>query len=218
MSRDRILADVRAALARPMPEPADHPHPRWPVAAALPEASLVEWFRDRFVGLGGHWHDWSQGGVRTEIVAFATRVGGAVLVGRERDGAPDRYGIAAALATAGIEVVSPDRAGPDAPRIGLTVTFADFGIAESGTFGMLSRPGQGRLTSVIAPVHLTLLDPTRVVATQGEFLTAAHRALAEGSSSAAILITGPSRTADIEGQLIVGVHGPREVHCVAVVP
>jgi len=75
-------------------------------------------------------------------------------------------------------------------------------------------PGQGRLASVIAPVHLTVLTRSRLVPALTDFLAVAGEALAARKASAAILITGPSRTADIEGQLIVGVHGPREVHCI----
>lgn len=215
MSRERILADVRAALRQPMPAPEAHPHPVWPVATRADWATLADQFRAKFEGLGGKWHEAANGdelGLRLRAIASAA--GGTVLVAKDPDGFLDRIGAADRLARAGVSVVRDlgDRSGADA--LGLSVTAATSAIAESGTFGLVAAPGQGRLASVIAPIHLTILTADRLVLRLGDFLAIAGPRLADRSASAAILVTGPSRTADIEGQLIVGVHGPREVHCI----
>lgn len=211
MSRERILADVRAALVRRSPPAIDHPHPAWPRSAAVPPADVIERFRRRFEGLGGHWHE----GAPAEVASRLAGPGATVLVARDPDGLLDRLGLAEALAAQGHPVVRVADAAV-ADRIGLTITAATLAIADSGTVGMVTDPGQGRLASVISPLHLTVLTRDRVAESLGDFLGLARSALAAGRASAAILITGPSRTADIEGQLIVGVHGPKAVHCLLV--
>ncbi|MBX3145781.1 MAG: lactate utilization protein [Gemmatimonadales bacterium] len=217
MSRDRILADVRAALLRVMPPPHHHPHPAWPVAAPGSWSSLLAQFRERFEGLGGQWHPaGDRAAVDAQLVAIARQYAGAVWVARDPDGLLDRLGVADTLVAAGVEVVRGFEGPEHADRLGLSITATTAAIAESGTFALIPSPGQGRLSSVIAPAHLTVLDPARVVATLGDFIRQAASALGSRQASAAVLVTGPSRTADIEGQLLVGVHGPGRVHCLPV--
>jgi L-lactate dehydrogenase complex protein LldG len=97
-------------------------------------------------------------------------------------------------------------------QIGLTGALA--GIAESGTVAVVSGPGRSRLASLLPPVHVAVLKAERLYSTLEAFF-AAHPDVADSGSNL-VLITGPSRTADIEMTLTRGVHGPGEVHVVLV--
>ncbi len=94
----------------------------------------------------------------------------------------------------------------------LGVTGVQAAIAETGTL-MLASPGErSRLTSLVPPVHLALVRQDQVVRDLDE----AFASIGPDPPGAVTFITGPSRTADIELTLVVGVHGPREVHVVVI--
>ncbi len=91
------------------------------------------------------------------------------------------------------------------------ITGADFAIADTGTLVLLSGPEQPRLTSLLPPVHIAILEKENIVsnihalfAKLGEFYEKNYDELCTCIS----FITGPSRTADIELNLTLGVHGP----------
>lgn len=108
-----------------------------------------------------------------------------------------------ALRAAGITVATePD---PSA-QAGLTGALA--GIAESGSL-LIAGDGRHPLTaSLLPPMHIAILPQSALVATLEEAM-----AIPEiRTAAAAVLITGPSRTADIEMTLTIGVHGPGEEH------
>lgn len=84
-------------------------------------------------------------------------------------------------------------------------------IAETGTLICEASPGHGRGLSLVPPVHTAVVRTEQILPDLVDFFTARR----PGSSSFA-LITGPSKTADIEGILITGVHGPRAVHIILV--
>ncbi len=90
--------------------------------------------------------------------------------------------------------------------IELSASSAAFGLAETGTVGQQVRSGTGRLLSVLPPQHVTLLSETDLLANHRDFFAQAQ--LGE-TGSLLSFITGPSRTADIEKTLVVGVHGPQ---------
>jgi L-lactate utilization protein LutC len=99
----------------------------------------------------------------------------------------------------------------------LAITGADYAVAETGSVVVLPRRGLSRLVSVLPPVHVALVRPQEVVATLDDvFLLRRLEYYRNGGDMGSYLnfITGPSRTADIEQTLVVGVHGPREVHLV----
>ena len=86
------------------------------------------------------------------------------------------------------------------------------GIAETGTLVLEANREKNRLVSLVPPVHIAILDATRIFCTLGETLAALYRG---GNLSQAItFITGPSRTADIELTLAIGVHGPQELYVI----
>jgi len=89
------------------------------------------------------------------------------------------------------------------------VTGSDAAIAETGSLVMLSAPGRSRAVSLLPPVHLAIVRPSDLYYTMSEFFDARHDELLRAASCT--FITGPSRTADIELTLTLGIHGPGRV-------
>jgi L-lactate dehydrogenase complex protein LldG len=99
---------------------------------------------------------------------------------------------------------------------GVSVTPCLALIAETGTAIVSARLSRGRRRGLVDPVHVIEATSDRVVPDLASALRLIGPELA--ASSAVTLVTGPSRTADIEQNLIRGVHGPGEVHVVFVEP
>jgi L-lactate dehydrogenase complex protein LldG len=87
------------------------------------------------------------------------------------------------------------------------VTVEDYGVAETGTLLSESGRAERRLASTLPPLHIAILPVPRILASMAEALSRFQ--LQGGSFITAI--TGPSRTADIERVLTIGVHGPRRL-------
>jgi L-lactate dehydrogenase complex protein LldG len=83
------------------------------------------------------------------------------------------------------------------------------GIAETGSLVLWPTPAEPRLLSLVPPIHCALLDADRICATLHELIVT--EGWAGGMPTNALLITGPSKSADIEQMLTYGVHGPREL-------
>lgn len=97
-----------------------------------------------------------------------------------------------------------------AARGELGVTGSDWGIALSGTVVVNSDPQRGRAVSLLPPRHLAFIESRKIRANLFEVL---EEIAALGTPPAAVeMITGPSRTSDIEMDLSIGVHGPIEVY------
>ena len=98
------------------------------------------------------------------------------------------------------------------------ITGANVAIAETGSLVIVSNEGNGRLVSTLPPVHVAILGIEKIVATMEDALSALKVLSKSGTGQQLTTyisyITGPSRTADIELSLTVGVHGPKEVHIV----
>lgn len=97
---------------------------------------------------------------------------------------------------------------------GVGITSADYALADTGTLVMLSSLEEARLISLLPPVHIAVVPKERVLSGLDELFTILPRPTEQTSSM--VLITGPSRTADIEQILVRGVHGPGEIHVVVV--
>ena len=94
------------------------------------------------------------------------------------------------------------------------ITSVDHALAATGTFVMLSSPHEARLVSLLPPAHIAIFPRSRILANLDELLSIIPRPADQTSSM--VLITGPSRTADIEQILVRGVHGPGEIYAVIV--
>ena len=87
------------------------------------------------------------------------------------------------------------------------ITSAQFGIAETGTLVIDSDKEFNRLASLIPPIHICILEASKICHNLGEVLGALEKDL----SKSITFITGQSRTSDIELTLALGVHGPKEL-------
>jgi len=94
------------------------------------------------------------------------------------------------------------------------ISSADYALADTGTLVMLASPAEARLISLLPPVHIAVVPIERVLSGLDELFAVLPNPAAQTSSM--VLITGPSRTADIEQILVRGVHGPGEIHVVLV--
>jgi L-lactate dehydrogenase complex protein LldG len=98
-----------------------------------------------------------------------------------------------------------------APEIeGAGVSRAEYGLADTGSVVLAAGPDEPRSRHLLPEVHVSLLAEERILPGLAELF----RAVGGDLPSALAIVTGPSRSADIEQRLVVGVHGPREVHVV----
>jgi L-lactate dehydrogenase complex protein LldG len=90
------------------------------------------------------------------------------------------------------------------------VSRAAYGLADTGSVVLAAGPDEPRARSLLPPVHVTILDAERILPGLPELFAQLRGEL----PSALAIVTGPSRSADIEQKLVLGVHGPGEVHIV----
>jgi L-lactate dehydrogenase complex protein LldG len=94
------------------------------------------------------------------------------------------------------------------------ITSADYALADTGTLVLFSSQQEARMISLLPPVHIAIVPREKILTGLDELL--AQEPLPAARSSSMLLITGPSRTADIEQILVRGVHGPGEIHVIVV--
>ena len=96
------------------------------------------------------------------------------------------------------------------------VTATRGGIAETGTLILWPSAGEPRLMSLLPPVHVALVEAKQIYGTLTEAMTAQN--WSAGMPTNALLISGPSKTADIEQTLAYGVHGPKDLLVIVLDP
>ncbi len=98
------------------------------------------------------------------------------------------------------------------------ISGANFAVAESGTLVLVSNEGNARLVTSLPPVHIAIVTTEKFVETLEEATVLVKTLIAASSgmkmTAYVSFITGPSRTTDIEKELIIGVHGPKDVHVI----
>jgi L-lactate dehydrogenase complex protein LldG len=172
-----------------------------PFRAAQDPAAILKRFLGELTALGVEHH------VETSDADVKARV--AAIVGRrsafswDADRLPYEVG---GILRAPVTGASP-RDRQASAEIG--ITGCDAAIAETGTLALLSGPGKPRAASLLPAVHLAIVRRADLRAAMGEFFSERSASIADAACCS--FITGPSRTADIELTLTVGVHGPGKV-------
>jgi len=121
-------------------------------------------------------------------------------------------GLETALEQAGIA-----RVGEDA-MVQVGVTGVDAALAATGSLVLSSGNGRYRAASLLPPVHVAVVSRSQITEDLEPWLAKQRTSGLEAFRQASniVLITGPSRTADIAMQLVMGMHGPRELHIILV--
>lgn len=95
----------------------------------------------------------------------------------------------------------------------VSITICESLVARTGSMVLSSAVSSGRTTSVYAPVHICIAKVSQLVYDVKDALALLQKKYSDQMPSMISFATGPSRTADIEKTLVVGVHGPKEVYC-----
>lgn len=94
-----------------------------------------------------------------------------------------------------------------------SITGCELLVARTGSIFLSNLSSSGRTTSVYAPIHICIAMTSQLVYSLEDALLSLTNKYGNQLPSVLSLATGPSRTADIEKTLVVGVHGPKEVYC-----
>ena len=125
------------------------------------------------------------------------------------------------LRSAGAEVLAVDLEGDEKVRSELRneliaadmgLTEVDYAVADIGSLVLRASEPQSRLASVLPSIHVAIVTPDKIVGSLADLLPLLNSG--NRLPSAVSLVTGPSRTADIETIRTVGIHGPVELHVI----
>jgi L-lactate dehydrogenase complex protein LldG len=169
--------------------------------AGISPAQLLEWFLRELTLLGVEHHiEETPEAVRARVLDV---VGSRRVLRWDADRLP--YDVGSVL---------PGAATGESPRdvqaaAEIGVTGCEAALAETGTLAMLSGRGKPRSASLLPAVHVCVVRRSDLCGTMGQFFADRDRAIAD--AACCYFITGPSRTADIELTLTLGVHGPGHV-------
>jgi L-lactate dehydrogenase complex protein LldG len=124
-------------------------------------------------------------------------------------GVVERLGLAGSLRQAGLDARSwKDMTLDGVYDVDCGVTDVDYAVAETGTLAIRASAGHGRALSLVPALHVAVVEQSQILPDLIDLFAALGR---DGMGSAVTLITGPSKTSDIEMNLVVGVHGPMQV-------
>lgn len=147
--------------------------------------------------------------IEEAAVYIAGQVRGPVLLPQQPS--LDRAGLAEALEKKGLELVRDDwREHSATAEAG--VTGVNFALADTGTLVLESTQEAIRLATTLPEKHFALLDPAKLISDSLAAVPYLRDFHARAPRNYLAYITGPSRTADIERVLTIGVHGPKELH------
>ena len=225
-SRDAVLAAVARGVrggALPPGARLEHPGAPPPLDRTADRDGMIESFTLELSKLSGHVHRVASDAEAIAQVRALLSELGATRVLAWADEWLQPTGIGDALRAHGVAFESctlpaarEARAARlqelDPVRVGLTGAHA--ALADTGSVVVVSGPGRGRIASLLPPTHIAVVRAEHLYPSLAQFLAASPQAVDIGANL--VVITGPSRTGDIEGTLVLGVHGPGDLHVVLI--
>lgn len=211
------MARVRVALEADPGRPLSEPAPRAGDLARLAGAGddLVSMFAQRAVEAAMTVHRLKAAAVVSRILSILQELDAKrVAVGVGSGGVVQQLALEEALRAAGREVVDWRAAAGLEPlyEVDAGITDVQAVLAESGTLICNSGAVHGRGLSLVPLIHLAIVRRCDILADMIDYWARLQGTANTDLPSSIVFITGPSKTADIEGALIRGVHGPGQVH------
>jgi hypothetical protein len=170
-------------------------------------------YLDACHGADGFVHSWTAIGGTVAVVTEQTLIDA---IGAWADGAPLVAGPQPRFDALEGAIRWPACGVSATASVDAAVVQATAAIAQTGSVVVTSDANGGRALSLLAPRALFVIDEADIVDTPADVLRHRARWWPEGPPSQIVLITGPSRSADIEMTLTIGVHGPGAVHALIV--
>jgi L-lactate dehydrogenase complex protein LldG len=201
-AKEAILSNIRKALV----QPAEHPFPgleKTDFNFEAVDTDLAVLFAEKFNSLLGNFSFCeNEEDMVNQLEALVTEKGW-------RDVYCSDENIRSAISSFGFNRFT-DKQLADAD---VAITKCELLVARTGSFVLSSTESSGRTTSVYAPVHICIAKASQLVYDVKDALIFLQKKYGNQLPSMISFATGPSRTADIEKTLVVGVHGPKEVYC-----
>lgn len=204
--RNPVIESVRRALGRHAGPPDEQRPAVLPARQAGPQDEEIERLIGEIRALSGSARRVSGGQVQQALQELVNEqtIQKAVLWPHP---VLERLQLAERLASLGVEIIPADADPQTMAACDLGITGVDFALPETGSLGLLSSGQKPRPVSLLPRVHLAVMTPQALRADL-------HQVFAEAKDRHyLVLITGPSRTADIELTVTLGVHGPKALHC-----
>jgi L-lactate utilization protein LutC len=120
------------------------------------------------------------------------------------------------LREAGVSVSDTDAGREELFAAEVGISGVDYLVAETGSVVVLTAPGQPRLVSLLPPVHVAVADRSQLLPDLFDLFEDRDSVRRQSLPACVSLVTGPSKTGDIELRLVAGVHGPGEVHVILI--
>ncbi|WP_126969744.1 LutC/YkgG family protein [Gynurincola endophyticus] len=199
--KEKILKKIRKALTNSTPIPFSHSEGNSDVFVRSKEELEVQ-FAQTFTNLMGKFaYCLNQSDLAAQLNALIQEKGWSKIFCIEQQ-------IDQQLSTAGIQ--SDKQVSLN--DCDVAITGCECLVARTGSIWMSSAQESGRTTSVYAPVHICIAYTHQLVYDIRDAIELTRKKYDQHFPSLVTLATGPSRTADIEKTLVVGIHGPKEVY------
>jgi L-lactate dehydrogenase complex protein LldF len=166
-----------------------------------------EAFAAELSALGGNFDDCTPDNISTKILGLLRQRGIEQLLVGDSDDLPP--GLLGQLASEGIHLVHPTAESiPEASQVRAGLTTALAGIADTGSLVLVGGAKRPLTASLLPELHIAILRQADIVEHLDQVLSRSE----VKQAPATVVVTGPSRTADIEMALTIGVHGPGELY------
>jgi len=200
-SKENILKKIRKALTQSTPLPFPHSDGSNSVFPQ-PQQELEIEFAEQFTKLQGKFiFCLNHQELAFQFNSLVKKQGWKKIYSKDEN-------LAAIIDNQVSEYLTDDLAGCD-----ISVTGCEALVARTGSIVLSSVRSGGRTTSIYAPIHICIANTKQLVYDVKDALLLIKNRYGDNMPSLISFATGPSRTADIEKTLVVGVHGPKEVYC-----
>ncbi|MDQ7113195.1 lactate utilization protein C [Staphylococcus simulans] len=213
-NKDKFLANIQNALERKTPEKVIKPEwsvqPQYKTLSDLSQDELVDHLEKECKNIHTAFVKTTTAQLNETLKETIEQFGGNPVV-RFDDPRFDQYHIdLSAFETTVWDEARPEESKAAAQTAQVGITFSDYCLSESGTIVLFSGKGRGRAVSLMPETYIAIIPKSNIVP---RFTQAADGLFDKNQEDARFpscvnFITGPSNSADIEMNLVVGVHGP----------